>query len=78
MATKTAGPETLYFEDLPSDLQRVLKSQLKKPGDVSAVIETSSGFLIFVATDTSPKILAAGSTYFPKRNFDEWVEEILR
>jgi len=76
LSTKAPGQETLYFEDLPTDLQRVLKSQLTKPGNASAVIETSSGFLIFVATETSPKILAAGSAYFPKRNFDEWVESI--
>ena len=74
VAGKTSGAETLYFEDLPPDLQRVLKSQLKEPGAISAVIETSSGFLLFVAAGKSPEILAAASAYFPKRDFEEWVE----
>jgi hypothetical protein len=35
-----------YFEDLPGELQRVLRLQLRQPGDVSAVIEAPGAFLL--------------------------------
>ena len=44
-----------YFEDLPSELQNVLRAQLRRPGDVSAVIETGGAFLLYVAKEkTAP------------------------
>lgn len=46
------GKETkFYFADLPGELQKVLRVQLRQPGDVSAVIETPGGFLLYVAKE---------------------------
>jgi hypothetical protein len=43
----------LYFEDLSPALQDVLRVQLRQPGDVSAVIEAPSGFLLYLCTARS-------------------------
>src|SRR5260221_9009219 len=40
-----------YFEDLPAELQNVLRVQLRRRGDVSAVIEMPGGFLLCVAKE---------------------------
>jgi hypothetical protein len=64
--------EKLYFEDLDPELQQVLRLQLQKPGDVSAVIETPRGFLVFLAKEKSAAALAAVSLSIPKRSYEEW------
>ena len=67
-----AGTE-LYFDELSPDLRQVLRTQLRKPGDTTAVIETPDAFLLFVATQTTAEALAAASVSIPKRRFDEWL-----
>jgi hypothetical protein len=67
--------EKAHFKDLDPGLQRLLNLQLQKPGDVSAVIETSSGFLVFQATQRSAETLSAFSLSVPKRSYDEWLVE---
>jgi hypothetical protein len=64
-----------YFEDLPSELQRVLRLQLRQPGDVSAVIEALSGFLLFVAKETTDTALTAACLSLPKRSYEQWLSE---
>jgi hypothetical protein len=64
-----------YFEDLDPDLQKVLRTQLKKPGDVSAVIETPTAFLLFVTKEKTNDTLSAGSITIPKRSYDEWLAQ---
>ena len=64
-----------YFEDLPSELQRVLRVQLRQPGDVSAVIETPAGFLVFVAKETTDTALAVACLSLPKRSYEQWLSE---
>lgn len=64
---------TLYFEDLPSDLQNVLRAQLQKPGDVSAVIETTQAFLLYLAKDRTAYTLAVSVLSVPKRSYEEWL-----
>lgn len=34
-----AGDRQFYFKDLPGDLQKVRRAQLRQPGDVSAAID---------------------------------------
>jgi hypothetical protein len=63
----------LNFDDLPLDLRQVLRAQLRKPGDTTAVIETPDAFLLFVATQITAEALAAASVSIPKRRFDEWL-----
>ncbi len=42
-------------------LQRVLRAQLRQPGDVSAVIEAPSNFLLYVCVEKTAQILRAAS-----------------
>jgi hypothetical protein len=64
-----------YFEDLPSELQRVLRLQLRQPGDVSAVIEAPGGFLLFVAKETTDTALTVACPSLPKRSYEQWLSE---
>lgn len=65
----------LYFEDLNPELQNILRVQLQKPGDVSAVIETPGGFLVFKARERSLGSLSATSLSIPKRGYETWLEQ---
>jgi len=65
----------LYFEDLPPDLQNVLRVQLRAPGDVSAVIELPSAFLLYVAKEKSGQSLTVASLSLPKRGYEQWLED---
>jgi len=71
----TPGEEKHYFDDLDPELQKVLRVQLQKPGDVSAVIETPGGFLVFQAREKSAITLTATSVSIPKRSYDEWLAQ---
>ena len=64
-----------HFEDLPGDLQKVLGTQLQKPADVSAVIETPGSFLLFLAKERTAASLSAASLTIPKRSYEPWVAE---
>ena len=64
-----------HFQDLPGDLQKVLGTQLQKPADVSAVIETPGSFLLFLAKERTAASLSAASLTIPKRSFEQWVAE---
>jgi hypothetical protein len=61
------------FDELPSQLQNVLRAQLNTPGDVTAVIETPDGFLLFVLRTKNDAQLAVASINLPKRDYDEWL-----
>ncbi len=65
--------EKLYFGDLDPEMQKVLRTQLKKAGDVSAVIETPGGFLVFQAVETNAEALKVSSLSIPKRSYEEWL-----
>ena len=67
------GKQKLYFDDLDPELQKVLRVQLQKPGDVSAVIEMPGGFLVFVAKEKTAATLSAASLSIPKRSYEEWL-----
>jgi hypothetical protein len=64
-----------YFEELPPELQNVLRVQLRQAGDVSAVIETPGGFLLYVTTEKTDAVLSVAGLSLPKRNYDQWLEE---
>jgi hypothetical protein len=64
-----------YFDDLEPALQRVLRVQLQKPDDVSAVIETPTSFLLFRAKATTATTLTAASLAFRKRSYDQWLAD---
>jgi hypothetical protein len=64
-----------YFEDLPEELQRVLRVQLRQPGDVSAVIEAPAGFLLYMAKERTPTALTVACLSLPKRSYEQWLSE---
>ena len=64
-----------YFEDLPPALQRVLRVQLRQPGDVSAVIETPGGFLLYVCKARTTGTLSVAALSLPKRSYEKWLLE---
>ena len=65
--------EKLYFEELPDELRNVLNIQLRKAGDVSAVIELSTGFLVYWTRERTARTLSV--TCFPvaKISYDDWL-----
>jgi hypothetical protein len=64
-----------YFDDLPGELQNVLRVQLRQAGDVSAVIETPGGFLLYVAKEKTDAVLSVAGLSLPKRSYEQWLEE---
>lgn len=65
----------IYFEDLPVELQKVLRVQLGKAGDVSAVIEAPGGFLLYLAQNITADTLNVATLSLPKRSYEQWLEE---
>ena len=63
-----------YFDDLPGELQKVLGVQLRRPGDVSAVIETAGGFLLYLAKEKTDAVLSVAALSLPKRSYEQWLE----
>jgi hypothetical protein len=60
---------------LPGELQRVLRLQLRQPGDVSAVIEAPGGFLLYVAKEKTDTALTVACLSLPKRSYEQWLSE---
>ena len=67
--------QKFYFDDLPPELQNVLRAQLRQPGDVSAVIETPGGFLLYTAKDKTTETLSVAALSLPKRSYEQWLQE---
>jgi hypothetical protein len=67
--------QKFYFADLPSELQNVLRVQLRQAGDVSAVIETPGGFLLCVAKEKTETVLGVAGLSLPKRSYEQWLNE---
>jgi hypothetical protein len=64
-----------YFEELPEELQKVLCAQLRQAGDLSAVIETPRGFLLYIAKQKTDTVLTVATLSLPKRNYEQWLAE---
>ena len=64
-----------YFDDLPGELQRVLRAQLRQAGDVSAVIEMPGGFLLYLAEEKTPEKLSVAMLSIRKRDFEAWLQK---
>jgi hypothetical protein len=72
---ESVGKPKFYFEDLPPDLQQVLRVQLRQPGDISAVIETPANFQIYLCETNTPTTLSAATLSIPKRSYEQWLAE---
>lgn len=68
-----AGERKHYFEDLEPELQKVLRVQLRQPGDVSAVIEAPHGFLLYVLNARTDESLTVTAWSASKRSFEDWL-----
>jgi len=66
---------TSYFEDLSPELQRVLRVQLRRAGDISAVIETPGGFLLYLCKEKDATTLNVAALSLPKRSYGQWLAE---
>jgi hypothetical protein len=69
------GNLKLYFDDLPPELQGVLRAQLRQAGDISAVIETPGGFLLYLCQEKTALTLDVLGLAIPKRNYEQWLAE---
>ena len=76
--SSNGGQKPADFSKLPARMQSVLKSQLQKPGDVSAVIELPTEFLLCILKERSPTTLVVASVVLRKRNYDDWLAEQLK
>ncbi|MEI8039644.1 MAG: hypothetical protein WCJ14_14765 [Verrucomicrobiota bacterium] len=64
-----------FLGDLPAELQRLLKLQLKQAGDVSAVIESPNGFTVFRCVARDAATLQTAAFSLPKRDYDAWLAQ---
>ena len=64
-----------YFDDLPPELRNVLRTQMRQPGDVSAVIETPNSFLLYVCKEKDATTLSVAALSIPKRSYEQWLAE---
>ena len=51
----------------------MLRVQLRRPGDVSAVIETPGGFLLYVTKEKTDAVLSVAGLSLPKRSYEQWL-----
>ena len=68
-------PQEASFNDLPAELQNILRAQLRHPGDVSAVIETPTVFLLYLAQERTEQKLSALVWGLNKRSYEEWLAQ---
>lgn len=69
------GAPKSYFDDLPLELQNILRVQLRQPGDVSAVIEMPGSFLLFLCKEKTRDVLSVSCLTCPKCNYEKWLGE---
>src|SRR4030095_11020119 len=71
----SAGSSSYFFGDLPPKLQRVLSSQLRAPGDISAVVETPTRFLVYLGGERTTDKLSATVISLSKKLYEDWIHE---
>jgi hypothetical protein len=67
--------QKFYFENLPEELQNVLRAQLRQASDVSAVIEMPGGFLLYLTKARTTGTLSVATLFLPKRSYEQWLNE---
>ncbi len=60
---------------MPTGLQSVLRVQLLRAGDVSAVTKTPGGFFLHVCKERTESFLSTASRSWPKRDYEQWLNE---
>lgn len=65
--------EALAETDLPADEARKWHRDLRDARDVSAVIETPGGFLLYVAKEKTDTALSVACLSLAKRSYEQWL-----
>jgi hypothetical protein len=75
--SREEGEERLfYFEELHPELQKVLTAQLQDSGDVSAVIESPGGFVVYQLKEKTTETLVVASLSISKLEYTQWLAEL--
>jgi hypothetical protein len=74
-SAETADEQEFYFEDLPPELQNVLRIQLRQAGDVSDVVEMPRGFVMYMAKERTATRLTVAALSVRKRSCEQWLEQ---
>jgi hypothetical protein len=61
------------LDELPRQLQQVLRAQLRQAGDISAVIEMPDAFTLFVAREKTGETLTVLLCSIPKRSYEQYL-----
>lgn len=62
-----------YFGDLDPELAAILKKHLQKSGDVSPIIEATSGFSIYQAKEITVDQWNVSCVFISRRSYDDWL-----
>ena len=82
---ESAGPRVLTVDPKPSDntprptepaLARVLEKELKRPGDVTTILEHTDRFDVYRLLSISSARWRVEAVSFPKLDFDQWFDQI--
>jgi len=67
--------QKFYFDDLPPELQNMLRIQLRQAGDVSDVVEMPGGFVLYMAKEKTATALTVAVLSVRRRSYEEWLEQ---
>jgi hypothetical protein len=59
---------------LDPEVTAVLEKELKRPGDVTTILEERDGFEVFRLVAATKESWKLDAVRFPKVNFDSWLE----
>jgi hypothetical protein len=60
----------------PPELMAVLEKELKKPGDVTTILEDRQQFQVFRLVERQGPVFKLEAVNVPKRSFDAWLSEV--
>lgn len=66
-------PEEMSLDVLPKRLQELLRAQLLKPGDVSALVELPNSFNLYLLTNKALDRLEVAVLSVPKPSYQQWL-----
>jgi hypothetical protein len=65
----------VHLDELPRQLQQILRAQLRQAGDISAVIEMPNAFTLYFAKEKTGETLTVLICAIPKRSYEQYVAE---
>jgi hypothetical protein len=75
MTTPHKSKREVRFDELPRQLQQVLRAQLRQAADISAVIEMPDAFALYVAREKTGETLTVLICSIPKQSLEQFVAE---